>query len=149
MKKMFLSLSLLYVCPMMCMEQTKIQPIESNQAPAAIGPYSQAILVSNAKAMLFVSGQLPINPKTGELENDPVRGFQQCMENISAILKEADMSLKDVVDVTILLKDISNFPSINKSYETFFEKPYPARATFQAGALPKDAVVEVKVTAAK
>lgn len=131
------------------MDQTKIQPIESAQAPEAIGPYSQAILVSNAKAMLFVSGQLPINPETNQLESDPVLGFQQCMKNISAILQAADMSLKNVVDTTILLKDINDFPAINKAYEAFFQKPYPARATFQAGALPKGAVVEVKVTAAK
>lgn len=128
---------------------TKINNIQTKNAPKAIGPYSQALKVTNASEILFISGQLPIVNETGLLLSDPAEATKQCLKNISAILKEADMDFKNVVDVTILLKNIHDFPVINEAYTLFLKEPFPARATFQAGALPKDAVVEIKMIAVK
>ena len=116
------------------------------QAPAAIGPYSQGIVAEGST--IYVSGQIPIDPATGEFAGDDIATqTAQCFKNITAILKEAGASLADVVDVTVLLADIADFAAMNEVYAQFFEEPYPARAAFQAAALPKGARVEIKATA--
>ncbi len=127
----------------------KITAIQTPDAPKPIGPFSQAIKVDNAQTMVFISGQLPINAATNVLETDPAKATQQCMQNAAAILKEAGMDFSNVVKTTILLADINHFPIINASYESFLKAPYPARATFQAGALPKGACVEIEMIAVK
>ena len=120
-------------------------PIHTPNAPAAIGPYSQAVKTGN---LVFVSGQIPIDPATGIFAGDDIATqTAQCFKNITAILKEAGASLADVVDVTVLLADIADFAAMNEVYAQFFEEPYPARAAFQAAALPKGARVEIKATA--
>ena len=121
--------------------------IQTHNAPQAIGPYSQAIKVINGQEVLFISGQLPIIPETGELISEPTEATKQCMYNIDAILKEAGMDFSHVVETTILLANIADFPAVNNAYASFLKEPYPARVTFQVGALPKNASVEIKMTA--
>ena len=116
------------------------------QAPAAIGPYSQGIKAEGAT--IYVSGQIPIDPATGEFAGEDIATqTAQCFKNIAAILGEAGASLADVVDVTVLLADIADFAAMNEVYATFFDEPYPARAAFQVVAMPKGARVEIKATA--
>jgi len=116
--------------------------ISTEKAPAAIGPYSQARI---AGGLLFVSGQLPIDPATGEFNSqDAVEQMKQCIRNIAAIAEAAGTNLSKTVKTTILLTDLSGFAVINEAYGAFFEAPYPARATFEVSALPKGAKVEVE-----
>jgi 2-iminobutanoate/2-iminopropanoate deaminase len=150
----FVSLILLSTLRLHGLEQMKetvsITAIQSPDLPSPIGPFSQAIKVSGAlKEILFISGQLPINPKNNLLEHDPAKATEQCMHNLAAILKEADMDFSNVVKTTILLTDIADFPVVNEAYKNFLTTPYPARVTFQAGALPKGARVEIEMTAVK
>ncbi len=120
--------------------------VTTENAPAAIGPYSQGIKAKGAT--IYVSGQIPIDPATGALvDGDIAAQTARCFENISAILQAADASLADVVDITVLLADIADFKAMNEVYAQFFEEPYPARAAFQAAALPKGARIEIKATA--
>lgn len=121
--------------------------INSNKAPAAIGPYSQAIKAGN---IIYVSGQLPINVETGVFEGEGIREqTKKSIENIKAILEEEGYSLKDVVKTTVLLKDIKTFADMNSVYAEYFTEPYPARAAFEVAALPKDALVEIEAIAIK
>lgn len=126
---------------------TQITPIHTDKAPQAFGPYSQALKVSLGQELLFISGQLPLVPETGALVTDPAQATKQCMHNLSAILQAAEMNFSNVVETTILLKNINDFAVVNEVYASFLQEPYPARVTFQAGALPKDAVVEIKMIA--
>lgn len=120
--------------------------IATSSAPAAIGPYSQA--AKSTGTTINVSGQIPIDPATGAFAGEDIETQTvQCLKNIAAILKAADASLADVVDVTVLLADIADFGAMNEVYARFFAEPYPARAAFQAAALPKGARVEIKATA--
>lgn len=121
--------------------------IATTKAPAALGPYSQAI---EANGMLFVSGQIPIVPATGALvEGDIKAQTRQSMENIAAILAEAGYTFDNVVKTTCLLADINDFAAFNQVYGEYFGQAAPARATFAVKALPKGALVEVEVIAAK
>lgn len=125
-----------------------MKEIKTANAPAAIGPYSQGI--EAAGTMVFVSGQLPIDPKTGGFPGDDIESqTRQSLTNIKAILEEAGYTMKDVVKATVLLKNIGDFVNMNKVYGEFFEGACPARAAFQVGALPKDARVEIEVIAVK
>ena len=122
-------------------------PIHSNDAPAAIGPYSQAVQTGN---MLFVSGQIPIDPATGEFAgNDITTQTNQSLTNIKNILAAAGYTLNDVVKTTVLLADIADFAAMNAVYGEFFKENCPARACFAAKALPKGALVEIEAIAAK
>lgn len=125
-----------------------MKEIKTANAPAAIGPYSQGIKA--AGTMVFVSGQLPIDPKTGAFPGDDIESqTRQSLTNIKAILEEAGYTMKDVVKATVLLKNIGDFVNMNKVYGEFFEGTCPVRAAFQVGALPKDARVEIEVIAVK
>lgn len=116
--------------------------ISTDKAPAAIGPYSQARIASG---LLFVSGQLPIDPATGNFNSDDaVEQMKQCIANIAAIAEAAGTDLTKTVKTTILLTDLSGFAAINEAYGAAFTEPYPARATFEVSALPKGAKVEVE-----
>jgi 2-iminobutanoate/2-iminopropanoate deaminase len=121
--------------------------IATNNAPAAIGPYSQAIEVNG---MLFISGQLPVNPSTGDF---PVGGIKeqtaQSFENIKAILAEAGLTTDNIVKTTVLLSDIANFSAMNEVYATQFSGTFPARSAFAVKDLPKGALVEIEVIAAR
>ena len=120
--------------------------VSAPDAPKAIGPYSHAVRTGQ---LLFVSGQVPIDPATGNLvEGDIAAQTQRVMQNIDAVLKAASLSLRDVVRTTIFLADMNDFAAVNAVYGTFFSDPYPARATVQVSRLPKDARVEIDAIAA-
>ncbi len=126
---------------------TERKVILTDTAPAAIGPYSQALLAGNT---LYLSGQLGIDPATGKLvEGGTAVQAQQALENVMAILMKANMSMRDVVQVQVFLADIADFKAVNEVYKTYFKEPYPARAAIQAGALPAGGLVEILVTAQK
>lgn len=124
-----------------------LQAVQTAAAPAAIGPYSQAI---GAGQTVYVSGQLPIDPATGEFAGpDIVSQTRQSLTNLKNILAEAGCSMADVTKTTVLLADISEFAAMNEVYAEFFTAPYPARAAFQVAALPKAARVEIECVAVK
>ena len=114
--------------------------ISTTKAPSAIGPYSQAIA---ANGMLYVSGQIPVNPATGEVSTDISEQTKQSMENIKAILEEAGTDFSKVVRCGIFIKNMDDFAKINEVYGTYFTEPYPARATVEVSRLPKDVLVEI------
>ena len=121
--------------------------IDSERAPTAIGPYSQAVQVG---CTLFVSGQLPIDPTTGEFPNDTIQSqVKQCLDNLVAILEEAGYQASDVTMVKVYLDDIYNFAEMNEIYSEYFSAPYPARAAFEVSRLPKNALVEIEAVAVK
>ncbi len=114
-------------------------------APAPIGPYSQAILKNDT---LYVSGQIPLNPSTGALILDSVsEATAQVMENIAALLKEADMDMGNIVKCSIFLKDLNDFDAVNAIYARYFRSEPPARETVQVARLPKDVPVEISCIA--
>jgi 2-iminobutanoate/2-iminopropanoate deaminase len=122
------------------------QAISTDQAPKAIGPYSQAVRAGN---LLFVSGQIPINPATGNMiDGDIAAQTRRVFENLSAILKAAGGSLENVVRTTVFLADMEDFAAMNEVYASFFSTPAPARSTVQAARLPKDARIEIDASAA-
>ena len=115
-------------------------------APTPIGPYSQAVA---AGGLLFVSGQIPLDPESGKLvDGDIVAQTHQVVKNLLAILKEAKMGPENVVKTTVFLRDINDFPKMNEAYGTYFGKEPPARSTIQAAALPRGVSVEIDVIAA-
>lgn len=119
--------------------------IVTTNAPAAIGPYSQAVA---ADKIVYVSGQLPVVPESGEFAGeDIVSQTRQSLENLKAILKEAGLEMEHVVKTTVYLKDIGEFTAMNEVYAEYFTGSYPARAAFQVAALPKDARVEIEAVA--
>ena len=121
--------------------------IISKDAPAPIGPYSQAIFINST---LYISGQIALDAKTGNFVNDDiVEETHQVMRNIEAILKEAGLTLDNVVKSTIFLKDMNNFTAINKIYGEYFRIEPPARETVEVSRLPKDANVEISCIAVK
>lgn len=123
------------------------QTIATKNAPAAIGPYSQGVIAGNT---VYVSGQLPFVPATGELLDGNIGEMTvQCMKNIAAILSEADCTLANVVKTTIFLKDLNDFGAVNTAYATFFPENAPARACVQVAKLPRDAKVEIEAIAVK
>jgi 2-iminobutanoate/2-iminopropanoate deaminase len=121
------------------------QAISSADAPKAIGPYSQAV---RAGQLLFVSGQVPLDPATGEMvSGDIAAQTRRVFENLGAVLKAGGRSFADVVRTTVFLADMNDFAAVNQVYGTYFSEPYPARATVQVARLPKDARVEIDVIA--
>ena len=119
--------------------------ISTEKAPAAIGPYSQAVQAGNT---VYVSGQLPIDPATGAFAGEDIRAqTRQSLTNIRSILEAVGADMSKVVKTTVLLKNIADFAAMNEVYAEFFAAPYPARAAFQGAALPKDALVEIECVA--
>lgn len=119
----------------------------TQKAPGAIGPYSQAI---EANGMVFVSGQLPIDPATGNFASDDVKGqTRQSLENIKNILAEAGMTMDNIVKTTVFLQDMSLFGDMNSVYSEFFSKDFPARCAFAVKSLPKNALVEIECIAVR
>lgn len=120
--------------------------IHSELAPKAVGPYSQAIV---AGGFVFASGQLPIDPATGEFAEGGIKEqTRQSLTNVTHVLAEAGIDLGHVVKTTVFLSDMANFASMNEVYATFFSEPYPARSAVAVKTLPKNALVEVEVVAA-
>ena len=123
------------------------QVISTHQAPAAIGPYSQAIRVGN---LLYTSGQIPINPATGSLVEGGIKEqTRQSLTNIKAILEEAGLTMAHVVKTTVFMADMNDFADMNAVYAEFFAEPYPARSAVAVKTLPKGALVEIEVVAAE
>lgn len=121
--------------------------IATKDAPAAIGPYSQAV---RAGSMLFVAGQIPIDPKTGQLNaGTDEEQVAQVLENIKAILAADGMTMDNVVSTTVFVRDLNNFAKLNAVYGTYFKDKPPARATIQAARLPRDVAVEISAIAVK
>lgn len=119
--------------------------VSTTNAPAAIGPYSQAI---QANKTIYVSGQIPIDPATGEFAGEDIAAqTRQSLTNIRQILAAAGADMTNVVKTTVLLSDIADFAAMNEVYAEFFAEPYPARAAFQAAAIPKGAKVEIEAIA--
>ena len=122
-----------------------MKAIHTEQAPAAIGPYSQAIKAGNT---IYVSGQLPIDPATGAFAGEDIAAqTRQSLTNIRNILQAAGADMNNVVKTTVLLADINDFAAMNEVYGQFFKEPFPARAAFQVAAVPKGALVEIEAAA--
>ena len=119
--------------------------ISTENAPGAIGPYSQAIKTGN---MVFCSGQIPLDPKTGEFVSEKItEQTEQVLKNLSAVLEAAGSNLNNVVKTTVFLSDMNDFTAMNEVYAKFFSENKPARATVQAARLPRDARVEIECIA--
>ena len=124
-----------------------MKALTTEKAPAAIGPYSQAI---EANGFVYASGQLPIDPATGAFPEGGVKEqTRQSILNAQAILRSAGLELSNVVKTTVLLSDIADFAAMNAVYAEFFGEPYPARSAFAVRALPKGALVEIEMIAAR
>ena len=123
----------------------KKKVIQTEKAPKAIGPYSQAIQAGN---FIFLSGQIPLDPKTGELiKGDIGQQARQVLENIKGVLESQKLGMEDVVKVTIFLKDIGNFNEVNEVYATYFPSSPPARSTLEVAKIPRDAAIEIEAIA--
>jgi 2-iminobutanoate/2-iminopropanoate deaminase len=121
------------------------QAVSSPDAPRAIGPYSQAV---RAGQLLFLSGQVPLDPATGQIvDGDIAAQTHRVFENLGAVLAAGGRSFADVVRTTVFLADMNDFAAVNEVYGTYFSEPYPARATVQVARLPKDARVEIDLIA--
>lgn len=125
-------------------KDTSKKAIVTDEAPAAIGPYSQAV---SAGKLLFISGMLGIDPATGELQPDLVSQAEQALKNLSATLKAAGMTEANVVKTTIFLTDMGAFGAVNELYAACFTAPYPARSCVQVSALPKGGLFEIEAIA--
>ena len=123
----------------------KKKVIQTDKAPKAIGPYSQAIQAGN---MIFLSGQIPIDPKTGELTGGDIRQqTQQVLENIKGLLESQRLGMEDVIKVTIFLKDMGNFNQVNEMYAAYFSSSPPARSTVEVAKLPRNVEIEIEAIA--
>ena len=121
------------------------QSVHTDKAPAALGPYSQAV---KAGSTIYVSGQIPIDPATGAFAGSDIQTqTRQSLTNIRNILEQAGTDMSSVVKTTVLLADINDFAAMNEVYAEFFTEPYPARAAFQVAAIPKGALVEIEAVA--
>ena len=129
------------------MTTSKKQILNSKKAPAAIGPYSQAVTFGET---VYLSGQLPIDAEAGKIIATTAKEqTRQSLKNIEYILAEEGLDLTDVLKVTVLLSDIGNFQEMNEVYSEFFKEPYPARVAYEVAALPAGALVEIDVIAGK
>ena len=125
-----------------------MKSISTSNAPAAIGPYSQA--VDSGAGLVFLSGQLPLDPATGAFPEGSIQAqTRQSLRNVQAILEAAGLSLANVVKTTVFLADMGDFAAMNEVYASFFAEPFPARSAVAAKALPKGALVEIECIAAK
>lgn len=120
--------------------------ISTNNAPAAIGPYSQALDLGN---LVFVSGQIPVNPATGTMPEDVRDQARQSLANLKAILAEAGLTMGDVVKTVVFLADLNDFAAVNEVYARAFAEPFPARSCVQVAGIPKGAKVEIECIAAR
>ncbi|EJT5471554.1 RidA family protein [Listeria monocytogenes] len=118
--------------------------IQTSSAPKALGPYSQAVKVNG---LIFTSGQLGINPETGELADGTTKQAEQAFKNIAAVLAEAGSGLDKIIKATVFFKDLNEFKAVNEVHATFFSSDFPARSAFQVAKLPLDAAIEIEVIA--
>lgn len=120
--------------------------ISTEKAPKAIGPYSQAVRAGN---LLFISGQLPIDPASGDMPASAAAQTERSLKNLKAIVEAAGMTMADVVKVNVFMADLSEFATMNEVYGRYFSAPFPARAAVEVSRLPKDALVEIEAVACK
>lgn len=124
--------------------------IHTDKAPAAIGPYVQAVDLGN---FVLTSGQIPVNPQTGEIPTDIAQQARQSLENIKAILEQAGLGVKDIVKTTVFVKDLKDFATVNAEYEAFFKEhhhpSFPARSCVEVARLPKDVGLEIEAIAVR
>jgi len=123
--------------------------ISTENAPAAIGPYVQAVDLGN---MLFTSGQIPVDPKTGLVADDIAAQARQSLENVRAIVEAAGLSVANIIKTTVFVKDLNDFATVNATYEAFFTQhnaPFPARSCVEVARLPKDVQIEIEAIAAR
>lgn len=121
-----------------------MKEIKTNKAPAAIGPYSQAIAVGD---MVFTSGQIPVNPETGEIPEGVKAQAEQAFTNLKNLLEASGSKLSNVIKTTVFIKNMEDFSAINEVYASYFEAPYPARSCVEVARLPKDVLLEVEAVA--
>lgn len=122
-----------------------MKTINTENAPKAIGPYSQGIITDS---LLYTSGQIPIDPATGEIvSSDITMQAKQALENLKNILEAGGSGMDKVVKTTVFIKDMNDFPAINKIYSEYFSQPYPARSCIEVSRLPKDAHIEIEAVA--
>ena len=146
MKYLYLSIFFIFLISS-CNPQINKIIISSENAPKAIGPYSQAVLAGNT---LYLSGQIAINPLTGNMVTDNIENeTKQVMTNLEAVLKQAGFEFKNVVSTTIYVTDMENYKKVNEIYASYFTSDFPARATVQVAKLPKNANVEISMIASK
>jgi 2-iminobutanoate/2-iminopropanoate deaminase len=120
------------------------QMVHTELAPGAIGPYSQAVKVASPEAMLFLSGQIPLDPATGQLAEGGITAqVERALRNLQGVIEAAGFSLSDVVRTTIFLASMADFPVVNEVYGRFFAAPFPARVTVEVKGLPRSALVEI------
>lgn len=122
--------------------------VKTDNAPAAVGPYSQAVEISGDK-ILFVSGQLPMDPVSNEIKKNIKNQTEQSLKNIKEILKTAEYSMDNIVKTTVYLNDMGNFSSMNEVYKSFFNDDFPARCAVEVAELPKNVEVEIEAVAVK
>lgn len=120
--------------------------IKTDKAPAAIGPYSQAIEING---LVFASGQIPVDPATGEIPTDVTAQAEQAFTNLANLLEAAGSSMEKVIKTTVFIKDMNDFGAINEVYAAHFPAPYPARSCVEVARLPKDVLLEVEAIAVK
>ncbi len=120
--------------------------VTSENAPKAIGPYSQGVSFGD---LIFLSGQIPINPNTSEIPAGIKAQTKQVLKNIKALLEENNSGLDNVIKTSVFLKDMNDFTDMNEIYSSFFKEPYPARTTIEVARLPKDVLVEIEVISYK
>ncbi len=123
-----------------------MKAISSNKAPAAIGPYSQAIALGN---VLYTSGVIPVDPSSGVIAEGVEAQAHQVFKNLTGLLEDAGYSMSQVVKTTVFIKEMNDFATINGIYEQYFTQPFPARSCVEVARLPKDVLLEVEVIAAK
>lgn len=123
-----------------------IKVVSTEKAPAAIGPYSQAIVTDN---LIYTSGQIPVNPETGAIDSGDIEGqARQALENLRNVLEAAGSSLCKVIKVTVFIKNMNDFSKVNEIYSGYFQNPYPARSCVEVARLPKDVLIEIEAVAA-
>lgn len=123
-----------------------MKQIVTENAPKAIGPYSQGLVAGN---LVFVSGQIPIDPKTGIMPESVEEQAKQVLKNLSGVLAEEGLTMKNVIKTVVFLADLADFQTVNAIYETFFTAPFPARSCVQVAAIPKGAKLEIECIAVK
>ncbi len=123
-----------------------MKQISTSNAPAAIGPYSQGLTVGN---LTFISGQIPVNPATGNMPDTIEEQATQALTNLKNVLAAADLSMNNVIKTVVFLADLNDFPVVNRIYESFFSAPYPARSCVQVAGIPKGAKIEIECIAVK
>ena len=120
--------------------------VSTDKAPAAVGTYSQGV---EYNGVIYFSGQIGLDPESMQMKPDFVEQLNQIMKNIDGLLESQDMKRENIIKTSIFVTDLANFGEVNKAYEAYFSKPYPARSCVQVPALPKDALVEIEVIAAR